>query len=1314
MPPAFDGISGSFKDWLRRYEQCALAAGWSTQQQAERLGLYLKEPFLSGWDAYAKKVNFEEDKKSLLKIFDHVRPHQALKQFQELRWSKGQHPALYAAALQRHLNRYYTKEKFPELSEADRTKNMEEMIIDRLKADLPPMVRFQLLLKEPKNLKEACIMCDSVLALDDANSNTIVETPAKVATAAGVFGSQPADDSTDALTKADAKRIEQKLDRILGGMRRKSGDPKQQPDTNVTSTVALTRPRKFLAQDHPTYSCPNKKFSEGCYWCGKTGHLARDCYQNPNKVIHERCLPAGAKIQPVRGLELISAQGHSFDLLGAVALTLSLYDSTNLDNPCLPEADPPPPGPDLPPDIVVPMVFLVVKACVHPILLGSDFLAHYRMSVVYQELGPPLLQGVLKDRPIPSVTDAGRGYSVSATRRKPEPLKVPTRMIESLSNLQKKKIPSKNLIMPPEPPLRGPNCPEVNFDDTQASRYNGPKKRNAKRRRRRDLQRKVHKKVQRVVASALPWPRLIAMLSVKEPLTNDELAADGLPTEMPIPDSWLPPVPRPGDIGTLWPPSGVTTDDMLDDDISGALRFAVPDLTDEVPRVILPSIDLSVYPNKKRFAKLCNEYSDLFSSRPGKCDSVEHAIPLKSDKPFSQKPRPIPHKWRDEVKSLVDKLLEEGMIRPSTSPYRSPCVYVPKKNGSVRMCIDFRALNALTEVDSYTLPRLDDVQEHLAGSKVFSTLDLQSGYWQCLLRPQDIHKTAFCPGPGFPLYEWVRMPFGLCSAGATFQRPMDQVLNGLPFVRVYLDDILVFSPDAETHEDHLRQVFARLRAWGLTLSAEKCEFGCPSVPYLGHIFDGNGMRPDPTKVEAILRWPRPGNVAEIRSFLGLAGYYRNFVPNFSDVARPIQRLVSEVGSETLALDTYWGQEQEDSFRALKLRLAALPFLAYPDFGIPFELYTDASDYAIGAVLMQEGRPLGFFNYFTRWATAIPVKSEDTTEVALDQFSFDPFGYNEYVKALAIHLEDLVDLAHASSSAAAQAYYDKKATARQFYVGQRVLVRRLGPQTGNKLEPKWSPGWFVVGQMPGQENKVLKLKHQETLQVRVLSADYVAIDPLQPDAVPDALGIMRQDPLPRAGSPLPDPDLSNAPGPEPPVRPDVITDNVSLGDGYPMDPLAGPEIPPDPDALLRIEVDFPQPQPRNSRQEPLSETISTATPDDVPTGRSGEPHLPEEGSAGDLDGRVETSPAQTCSSSSRLQPDDNTDNSEFQSVPSTDSSSAVPSPPTSPPCEETAEAPATADVMETAAPSEAAGRPLGRGHRTRNPRGRNIVPFGPCL
>ncbi|KAF4649887.1 hypothetical protein FOZ61_000870 [Perkinsus olseni] len=275
MPPAFDGISGSFKDWLRRYEQCANAAGWSSQQQAERLDLYLKEPFLSGWDAYAKRTNFEEDKKTLLTMFDHVRPHQALKQFQELRWSKSQQPALYAAALQRHLNR--TSEDFPDLTEEPKAKNIERMIIDRLKADLPPMVRFQLVF---------------VLALDDANDNTTPEAPAtKVAAVASVSGSRPAESSTDWVTKADAKRIEQKLDKILGDKEGKSTGSKQQPNANAGSTVAAARPRHCgicKAQDHPTYSCPNKKFSEGCYWCGKTGHVARDCYQNPNRVIRDK------------------------------------------------------------------------------------------------------------------------------------------------------------------------------------------------------------------------------------------------------------------------------------------------------------------------------------------------------------------------------------------------------------------------------------------------------------------------------------------------------------------------------------------------------------------------------------------------------------------------------------------------------------------------------------------------------------------------------------------------------------------------------------------------------------------------------------------------------------------------------------------------------------------------------------------------------------------------------------------------------------------------------------------------------------------
>ncbi|KAF4717151.1 hypothetical protein FOZ62_012947 [Perkinsus olseni] len=218
MPPAFDGISGSFKDWLRRYEQCALAAGWSSQQQAERLGLYLKEPFLSGWDAYAKKVNYEEDKDTLLKIFDHVRPHQALKQFQVLRWSKGQHPALYAAALQRHLRRYYTRENFPELAEDVKAKNIEQMVIDRLKSDLPPMVRFQLLLSEPRTIQDACFMCESVLSLDGVNALGTSGLPQTGIAAAAVTSNHTDESATNESGDSIRERIlrlEKKLDRLL-------------------------------------------------------------------------------------------------------------------------------------------------------------------------------------------------------------------------------------------------------------------------------------------------------------------------------------------------------------------------------------------------------------------------------------------------------------------------------------------------------------------------------------------------------------------------------------------------------------------------------------------------------------------------------------------------------------------------------------------------------------------------------------------------------------------------------------------------------------------------------------------------------------------------------------------------------------------------------------------------------------------------------------------------------------------------------------------------------------------------------------------
>ncbi|KAF4727863.1 hypothetical protein FOZ62_019855, partial [Perkinsus olseni] len=182
--------------------------------------------------------------------------------------------------------------------------------------------------------------------------------------------------------------------------------------------------------------------------------------------------------------------------------------------------------------------------------------------------------------------------------------------------------------------------------------------------------------------------------------------------------------------------------------------------------------------------------------------------------------RPVPHKWREDIEAQLHEMEELGVIRRSTSAWRFPCVYVPKKNGKVRMCVDYRKLNQACHTEAYPVPRPDDVQEHLSHAKVFSTLDLRSGYWQLPVRPEDQHKTAFCPGPGFPLYEWCRMPFGLASAPATFQRLMDMVLGHLPFVRVYLDDVLVFSRSHEEHLRHLEEVFRLLEEANLTIAGD--------------------------------------------------------------------------------------------------------------------------------------------------------------------------------------------------------------------------------------------------------------------------------------------------------------------------------------------------------------------------------------------------------------------------------------------------------------------------------------------------------------
>ncbi|GJZ37300.1 putative reverse transcriptase domain-containing protein [Tanacetum coccineum] len=292
-----------------------------------------------------------------------------------------------------------------------------------------------------------------------------------------------------------------------------------------------------------------------------------------------------------------------------------------------------------------------------------------------------------------------------------------------------------------------------------------------------------------------------------------------------------------------------------------------------------------------------------------------------------------------ETKELSDQLKElsdKGFIRPSSSPWGAPVLFVKKKDGSFRMCIDYRELNKLTVKNRYPLPRIDDLFDQLQGSSIYSKIDLRSGYHQLRVREEDIPKTAFRTRYGH--YEFQVMPFGLTNAPAVFMDLMNRVCKPYldKFVIVFIDDILIYSKNKQEHAEHLKLILELLKKEQLYAKFSKCEFWIPKVQFLGHVIDSQGIHVDPAKIESVKDWASPKSATEIRQFLGLAGYYRRFIKGFSKIAKPMTKLTQK----KVKFD--WGDKAEIAFQLIKHKLCSAPILALPEGNEDFIIYCDAS------------------------------------------------------------------------------------------------------------------------------------------------------------------------------------------------------------------------------------------------------------------------------------------------------------------------------------------------------------------------------------
>ena len=352
-------------------------------------------------------------------------------------------------------------------------------------------------------------------------------------------------------------------------------------------------------------------------------------------------------------------------------------------------------------------------------------------------------------------------------------------------------------------------------------------------------------------------------------------------------------------------------------------------------------------PQRQALTELLQRNADVFSELPGRTHLMEHDMPTTPGKVVRLRPYRIPESRRAAIKEEVGMMLRLGIIEESHSPWSSPIVLVPKPDGTIRFCNDFRKVNEITDFDSYPMARIDELLLRLGPARFISTLDLTKGYWQIPLSASARPKTAFSTPEG--LFQYTVLPFGLHGAPATFQRLMDRVLRPhQDYASAYLDDIVIHSATFGQHLTHLEKVFAALRSAGLTANAKKCRLGLAETNYLGYTVGHGCVKPQAQKVEKIRDWPQPRTKKQVKSFLGLLSYYQKFIKNYSTIAAPLYDLTRQRNPNTVR----WTPETQAAFDTLKAILCEEPVLISPDFNKPFVLHTDASATGLGAVLAQ--------------------------------------------------------------------------------------------------------------------------------------------------------------------------------------------------------------------------------------------------------------------------------------------------------------------------------------------------------------------------